>query len=272
MKIVYTLILCLLFAAINAQPINDNCIDAIAISEVTDLEFSNVDATIDGPFHPDSPCPGSGDADSLYHDIWYLYTPTFTGNCLWTLCGTADFDSKIAVYVPGSPCPPADSDLLDCNEDGASCSLGTSEILFSVTQGEQYLLRLAGFGEMSPGFEGMGTFTVKEFVPSVVNDFCADAIELTLGAGQEVNTVGATTDGPDHPNNSGCFGFGDISVMSDVWYTFVPTFTGTVIWSSCDMVSFDSRMAIYGPNVQCPVVDSDLYACNDDGSGCGSYT
>lgn len=272
MKYIYTGILCLSFAVTFAQPINDNCADAIEIGEVTDLEFSNIDATIDGPFHPDSPCPGSGDADSLYHDIWYLYTPTFSGNCLWTLCGTADFDSKIAVYLPGSPCPPVDSNLLDCNEDGGSCSLGTSEILFEVTQGEQYLLRLAGFGEMSPGFEGMGTFTVKEFVPTVANDFCADAIALSLGEDQEVNTVGATTDGPDHPNNSGCFGFGDISVMSDVWYTFTPNFTGTVEWSTCDMVSFDSRMAVYGPNADCPVVDGDLYACNDDGSGCGTYT
>jgi len=272
MKYIYTAILCLSFAVTFAQPINDNCADAIEIGEVTDLEFSNIDATIDGPFHPDSPCPGSGDADSLYHDIWYLYTPSFTGNCIWTLCGTADFDSKIAVYLPGSPCPPLDSNLLDCNEDGGSCSLGTSEILFAVTQGENYLLRLAGFGETSPGFEGMGTFTVKEFVPIIANDFCADAIALSLGEGQEVNTIGATTDGPDHPNDSGCFGFGDISVMSDVWYTFIPNFTGTVEWSTCDMVSFDSRMAVYGPNAECPVVDGDLYECNDDGSGCGSYT
>jgi type IX secretion system substrate protein len=272
MKYIYTSILCLSFAISFAQPVNDNCADATAIGEVTDLEFSNVDATTDGPFHPDSPCPGSGNADSLYNDIWYLYTPTFSGNCIWTLCGTADFDSKIAVYVPGSPCPPVDSNLLDCNEDGASCPNGTSEIVFSVIEGEQYLLRLAGFGEMSPGFEGTGTFTVQEFVPIIANDFCADAIEITLGEAHEVNTVGATTDGPDHPDNSGCFGFGDITVMNDIWYTFKPNFTGTVLWSACDMVSFDSRMAVYGPNVQCPVVDEDLYACNDDGSGCGTYT
>jgi len=271
MKYIFTSLLCLTLAISFAQPVNDNCADAIAIGEVEDFAFSTIDATTDGPLHPNSVCSVTGIEDSLYNDIWYLYTATFTGNCFWTLCGTVDFDTKIAVYLPESPCPPVDSNLLTCNEDGQDCDVA-SEVIFAVEEGESYLLRLAGYGEESPGEEGTGTFTVREFIPVVANDFCQDAIEITLGEGQEVNTVGATTDGPSHPENSGCFGFGDISVRSDVWYNFIPNFTGTVEWSVCDMVSFDSRMAVYGPNVPCPVVDGDLYACNDDGSGCGDYT
>ncbi|MDX1406545.1 MAG: T9SS type A sorting domain-containing protein [Saprospiraceae bacterium] len=254
-----------------AQPANDNCADATPISEVTDLAFTTVDANTDGPFHPNSPCPGNSDMDSLYNDIWYLYTPTFTGNAFWTLCGTADFDTKIAVYLPNAPCPPADGDLFVCNEDAGSCALSTSELVFSVTKGESYLLRLAGFGDSSPGMEGTGTFSISEFVPAVANDFCSDAIPISVGKDQEINTVGATTDGPEHPNNP-CFQFGDNSVLADVWYTFTPDFTGSVEWSTCNTASFDTRLAVYNANVTCPVSDADLLACNDDGSGCSAYS
>lgn len=235
------------------------------------MAFSTVGADTDGPFHPNSPCPGNSDLDSIYNDIWYLYTPTFSGNAFWTLCGTADFDTKIAVYLPGAPCPPADGDLFVCNEDAGSCALSTSELIFSVNKGQSYLLRLGGFGDTSPGQEGTGTFSISEFVPAVANDFCSDAIPISVGEDQEVNTLGATTDGPPHPNNP-CFQFNDNSVLNDVWYSFTPDFTGSVEWSTCNSVSFDTRLAVYNANVPCPVSDADLLACNDDGSGCSSFS
>lgn len=255
-----------------AQPANDDCADAIAIGEVTDLDFSTIGATTDGPFHPDSPCPGGGDPDSLYNDIWYLYTPTFSGQAIWSMCGTANFDTKIAVYQPGSPCPPSDGDLINCNEDAGGCADFTSEIIFPVSMGETYLLRLAGYGEIPPGEEGSGTFTLEEFIPALENDFCSNAFPITTGEDQAFSTLGATTDGPIHPDNSACFGFGDNTAQADIWYTFTPDFTGTVEWSTCNSVNFDSRLAIYGPDVACPVEDGDLHACNDDGSACSDYT
>lgn len=253
-----------------AQPANDDCSAAIAIGEVTDLAFSTIDATTDGPFHPDPPCPGDSNMDSIYNDIWYVYTPTFSGNALWTMCGTADFDTKIGVYIPGN-CPPVDDDLITCNEAGGSCALSTSEVIFTVVAGQPYLLRLGGFGEFSPGAEGTGTFSIAEFVPSVPNDFCSDAMVVEIGLDQGFSNIDATTDGPEHPNNP-CFQFGDNSVLADIWYTFTPNFTGPVEWSTCNSASFDTRLAIYNANVSCPVSDADLLACNDDGSGCGAYS
>ncbi len=264
----------ILSAVIHGQPTNDDCSAAIAIGEVSDMAFSNIDATTDGPYHLDSPCPSASDEgqDSIFNDMWYAYTPTFTGNAEWTLCNTADFDTKIGVYNAGATCPLGDSDLLTCNEDGSDCDDGTSAMIFPVTMGETYLLRLGGYGQTSPGLEGMGTFSISQFLSTVPNDFCSDAIVIELGNMQDFSTVGTITDGPDHPDDSACFGFGSTTATNDIWYLYTPDFTGSVIWSTCDMITFDSRLVVYGPDVDCPVQTDDIYACNDDGGGCDGYS
>jgi len=189
------------------------------------------------------------------------------------LCGTADFDTKIAVYNPGSACPPLDEDLLDCNEDAGTCANSTSEILFDVEIGQSYLLRLAGFGEISPGEEGSGTFNVEEFVPLVANDFCSSAFTVFVGTDQAFESIGATTDGPIHDSSNPCFQFNDPTIQSDIWYTFTPEFTGPVLWSTCNSANFDTRLGVYGPNIECgDLVNESLYACNDDGAACDAFS
>ena len=74
-------------------PPNDNCADAIAIgSETVGLAFSNINSTTDGP-DQSGPCiSGAGTTgEKLYNDIWYLYTPDFTGTAEFSICGTAEF-------------------------------------------------------------------------------------------------------------------------------------------------------------------------------------
>ena len=44
--------------------------------------------------------------------------------------------------------------------------------------GENYLLRLGGYGMVSPGEEGSGTFTISQFSNGIVNDNCANATEV----------------------------------------------------------------------------------------------
>jgi hypothetical protein len=276
MKRLYTTFLALFILSVfvHGQPTNDDCSAAIAIGEVTDMMFSNIDATTDGPYHLDSPCPGASEdgQDSIYNDMWYAFTPTFTGNAEWTLCNTADFDTKIGVYNAGATCPLADSDLLTCNEDGSNCDNGESAVIFPVVMGETYLLRLGGYGDTSPGLEGTGSFSVSQFISTVSNDFCSDAIVVELGSMQEFTTVGTITDGPDHPDDLACFGFGSITATNDIWYLYTPDFTGSVIWSTCSMITFDSRLVVYGPDVSCPVQTDDIYSCNDDGGGCDGYS
>ena len=255
-----------------AQPANDACPDAVEVMIDETVSFTTLDATTDGPLHLDSPCPSAG-SDSIFHDVWYRFTAPLTGEVVWSLCGTADFDTKIAVYVPSAQCPPTDEDLLDCNEDSGSCANATSELIFDVEEGMTYTLRIGGFGEMDGGGgeTGSGTFTIQEFVfDGPANSFCEDAFEAGLGT-TEFTTIGAITDGPDHPNNP-CFGFGSLNAGRDVWYTYTPDFTGAVEWSTCSSASFDTRLAVYNPGSPCPPADEDLYACNDDGAGCEGFT
>lgn len=253
-----------------AQPPNDSCANAIAVNVGT-TSFTTIGASTDGPAHPNN-CTSSGSTpDSTFADVWYTFTPGFTGTVKWSLCGTADFDTKIVVYSPGSACPPTDEDLYACNEDGPSLCDVTSEAVFDVTAGETYLLRIGGYGDGSPGESGSGTFSLTEFTSTVPNDFCQDAISIGLVEDYAFSTVEAVTDGPDHPNNP-CFGFGSITADADIWYVFTPDFDGFVNWSTCSTAAFDTRLAVYGPNATCPVEDGDLYSCNDDGQNCTSYT
>jgi hypothetical protein len=161
---------------------------------------------------------------------------------------------------------------LTCNDDYTGCTNNESRIVFDVTQGESYMLRLGGFGETAPGLGGQGTFIINQFTPTVTNDFCVSAQVVSLGSDQPFTNIMATTDGPNNPGNSACFGFNDITIQTDIWYKFVAPSTTTIEWSTCDQVNFDSRLAVYGPDATCPVLTDDLYGCNDDRSGCMNFT
>lgn len=274
MKSILPFVLCLFFVSqLFAQPTNDNCDNPITVLAGETISFSTIEATTDGPFHPaaTTPCPSSLN-DTLFNDIWYVFTADFDGLAEWSMCGTADFDTKIAVYQPGTACPAQDGDLYTCNDDGSGCAGSTSRLFFNVAIGEVYLLRLGGYGESSPGLSGTGTFTIGEFISTVPNDFCAQALPVSIGMDQVFSNVDATTDGPEHPNDASCFGFNDNTVQTDIWYSFTPDVTETVEWTTCDQINFDSRLAVYQAGSSCPPVDGDLMACNDDGSGCSAYT
>ncbi len=268
--------LCCLSITLFAQPANDACADAVVIdSETIGFTFTTIDATTDGPDHPND-CVSSGSTgEVLYNDVWYLYTPSYNGTAEFSTCSTADFDTKIAVYAPGSPCPPQDIDLLACNEDGANCDNFTSYVQFEVEFGMTYLLRLGGYGDGAPGESGTGTFTVREFDPVAppVNDNCEDATTINNSFTARVfTTIGATTDGPDHPNDCVSSGSTGEVIWNDIWYNYTPNFTGTAEFTTCNTVNFDTKIAVYAPGSPCPPADSDLVACNDDGTDCAEFS
>lgn len=259
---------------IDAQPANDNCADAISIGEVGIYYFDNMMATTDGSNHPNDCASSGASPDSIFNDIWFLYTASFTGYAKWSTCGSANFDTKIVVYNPGSTCVPGDGQVLTCSEDHAGCSGATSEVVFPVTMNESYLLRLGAWGDGPPGEEGEGTFFILETIPPPPgpdNDDCLDAIEVFLGEGQPFESTNANTDGPGHPSAS-CFAFGNDFVNADIWYYFTSPITGTVEWFTCDFINWDTRLAVYQAGATCPLSDGDLLACNDDGAGCADFT
>jgi hypothetical protein len=254
-----------------AQPANDACTDAIAIAIGEVVDFTTIDATTDGVKHPT--CLGTN--DSILLDVWYTYTATSDAVLRWSNCGTADFDSRIAVYNAATACDASDDNLVACNDDGpAACSAAffTSELLFAVTAGQNYVLRMGGYaGDDGIAAFGSGTVVLTEVANVPSNTFCANSIPLELGAGQAFSTLNALTDGPDHAG-SPCFGFGSITAVSDIWYTYTPDFTGFVEWTTCNMADFDTRLAVYNPGSACPPLSEDLYACNDDGGGCSGFS
>ncbi|MBK8566444.1 MAG: T9SS type A sorting domain-containing protein [Saprospiraceae bacterium] len=273
MKFFFTLLTVFSFLVIGfgQAPPNDNCANAIVAVTGVNVSFTTVDATTDGPFHPNSPCPSAVN-DTIWTDIWYTYTADFSGLCDFSLCNNATFDTKIAVYKPGTTCPAQDGDLLTCNDDAGNCGGSTSRVLFDATAGQTYLLRIGGYGETAPGLSGTGSFILSQFIPALPNDFCEQAQVVSVGEDQAFTNVDATTDGPIHPGNNTCFGFNDPTVQSDIWYKFTAPQSGSVLWSTCNTVAFDSRLAVYSGNATCPLLDGDLLACNDDGSGCNNFT
>lgn len=260
-------------------PANDSCQNAIPVMMDEVVEFSTIGADSDGPNHPDDCISSDPAPDSLGADIWYTFTAPTTGFVIWTMCSTADFDTKIAVYTPGTTCPPTNDDLLACNEDGTvdgvACANATSAAPFEVTEGETYLLRLGGWVSADSASAGTGEFVIETYVPPATpdNDDCENAIAISLGENQEISNNGATTDGPTHPDDPICFGFNDNTAQMDIWYTFTSPITGTVEWSTCGTVNWDSRLVVYGPDIDCASASPDnMIACSDATSGCEGFT
>ena len=268
-------ILCLFqLNQVYSQVANDSCQNAIEIFIDEIITFDNTLASTDTLFHVVNDCPSSG-TDSIYLDIWYKYTATFTGEMYWNLCGFGTtFDSRIAVYNGNASCPLGIDDLLTCNEDGLAgeCPNAESQLRFDVVEGEIYLMRLGGFGDSTQIFSGTGGFSLTEAEPRPDNDGCIDAIALDLGQGQAFTNINATTDGPIHDNDPVCFGFNDNTIQNDIWYTYTPDQNGTLLWSTCNIAGFDTRLGVYAPGSACPPLQDDLIACDDATPGCDGFT
>jgi hypothetical protein len=122
------------------QSSNDDCRNAQAIGEVTNLPFSTKDATNDGPaIVTRSP------------NIWYRFTAPCSGSVTVSLCGS-QYNTMLAVYT-GAKCPPTVDTLIAYNDD--YCGL-QSQLVFDATQGAQYLIEVGGYGQSS----GQGVLTV----------------------------------------------------------------------------------------------------------------
>jgi hypothetical protein len=96
-------------------------------------------------------------------------------------------------------------------------------------------------------------------------DTCEEALPVIEGL-NEVTTVGAFTNGDPLPGE--CTSFGSVTMFNDTWYTFTASQDGLYRISTCDLVDFDSRLAIYSGDCS----SLTLLACNDDGSSCGGFT
>lgn len=270
-----------------AQPVNDECENAIPITSGTH-DFTTLEATTgdSGAYPATCPAGGGSSSDSLYNDVWFIYTADFTGLAEFSTCGTADYDTNVAIYQ-GSSCPPSPDDVIACNEDGVTpdgqdCANFTSRVTWEVEEGSVYIIQIGGWGSESPGEEGSGTFTIEETMPVTgpPNDECENATPLDLGPQDSIvlqfNTVEASTGLPRHEVPQSCFEPGEEFVYNDIWYSWTATFTGGLEFSTCGTATFDSRLAVY-QSTTCPPDTSTLVGCGDDenadnGVPCGGFT
>lgn len=260
-------------------PENDDCFNALVVTDNDAIQFTTANANTDGPNHPDNCLSIGSTPDVIYADIWYRYTPDYTGQAIFSTCSTADFDTKIAVYA-GTACPPAVEDLVGCNEDGSGCSNSTSSAIFDVVAGETYTLRIGGYGDGAPGESGAGTFLIGEYTPppGPPNDDCENAIEVILDDDEqmviEFSTINSNTSGPfydvyaDENDNISCFDLNnnEFATYNDVWFKWTSTFDGAIEFSNCGTANFDSRITAYGPDQgTCPPDPLAIVGCSDDG-------
>ncbi|MEE9293789.1 MAG: hypothetical protein V3W34_02330, partial [Phycisphaerae bacterium] len=234
-------------------PLNDDCANAIGIFE-GDTPFTTLCATPDGPEHPGLPC-GQIQFPDLGRDVWFHYTATFTGTARAQTCGDADYNTELAVYE-GCACPVDPETILSCDVAGQNCPGFGSEVIFEVTTGNCYTIRVGGVGTAS----GTGTLSVGADVPpkSPPNDDCSNALVLMLDQPTVFNNSTASTDG--FPSAE-CNFFGQADIKKDIWYDFTPDTDGTFQVSLCGS-SFDTKLAVYD-GCACPT-SVDPIVCNDD--------
>ena len=115
-------------------PPNDDCSGAIAlpsggqagvVSDTTAAFQSGVIPSCGGALAP--------------HDIWYSWSPGASGDWQFSICNTAGYDSRLALY---SSCGGAE---IACNDDGAGCALTSLLDAPGLTGSSTYFIQVGGF-------------------------------------------------------------------------------------------------------------------------------
>ncbi len=209
-----------------AQPVNDDCFSASALSIDTP-----VSGTITGAF-----TDGQGSCGAVgFADVWYSFTAPSAGTYSFATCGGATFDTVVSVH---SGCPGDNFNILACNDNACSIRSETTALL-SAGQGVQ--VRVAQWGADG---DAVGDFTLEATFVSgpPANDDCAGAIQI--GAGVTMgSTEFATTDSGRDTTAEGpaC---GPRMSSPGVWYSV--TGTGLEITADvCNGTAFDTKLSVF---------------------------
>ncbi|MFN0057934.1 MAG: M12 family metallo-peptidase [Planctomycetota bacterium] len=173
--------------------------------------------------------------------VWFLYRPGATGSCTINTDGSA-LDTVLSVR---NGCGGASTEVA-CNDDGG---IGlASSVTFTATEGDIYLIRIAGF------MSAVGQFNLNVAGPSCeppVNNFCGNAIEIGPGDYRGA-TQGATDDG-----TASC---GSSSSTADVWFLYRPRISEIATVDTCDS-TYDTVLTLYTGG--CGTAGTQIF-CNDD--------
>lgn len=177
--------------------------------------FTTVGAGTTGSPEPECTAFGS---DEVFDDVFYNYVATCDGTMTISTCNTADFDTRIAVYLgcgySGFPIAVCNlSDIIGCNDDSSGCAGNSSKLTVPAIAGQCYRIRIGGYDE---NFEGSGTFSVvcNATCPGDLNgDNKVDAADLAILLGQW------GTSGTADFNGTGVVEGGDLAILLGGWGT-----------------------------------------------------
>ncbi|CAG0953810.1 hypothetical protein PHYC_00347 [Phycisphaerales bacterium] len=229
-------------------PANDTCASAIDVGEGV-ATFSMCNAWADeGATY----CPAGTALDN--GDVWYRYTPTFTGEARFQTCASTFNTSLVLMDGCGGS-------VLACTDDvgsrglvGTSCSANRSVISrFPVTTGVPILVRVGALGTPT----STGSLNISVAPPAAPNDDCTTAIDIGIGA-TAFNLAEATDD-----TFTGCtVPSGNSTSNRDIWYRLVTDCGGTYTIATCGSTISNPMLNVYDA---CGGVE---IACNDNvGSG-----
>ncbi len=243
-------------------PTNDGCSAATVISGNGPFNFDTTLASTGAEGQAESLC---GANTAVARDVWYLWTAPTSSTYAVTTCGTTTLDTKIAVY-PAVGCPAAGT-ALACNDD--SCGAQASATLVT-TAGTTYLIEL-GQDPTNATVGGTGTFSIVDATPPA-NDSCATPVSIG-GSGTFPWDGRFATTGTEGQAEPLCLNVGSTAIYKDLWWTWIPTQSGTVTVSTCGQVlgGTDTRIAVYN-GIGCPA--GAAIVCNDDAGAtlCASQT
>ena len=193
--------------------------------------------------------PGTFGDDAIYNTNFYSFTPAETGTYSISTCGTANFDTKIAVALA---CGDPFAGVLACNDDGTVCAGFTSRIdAVDLEGGVTYFVALGGYAAGTIAGNGTLTIATSDGPPEPpANDECANAIAVGLGdtAFSNLLATGLTA--------ASC-----VSIDNEIWYTYTAVGDQDITISLCG-ASYDTAIAVFEGSCSGTQV-----ACNDDFCG-----
>ena len=200
----------------NGLPANDECINAIAVN-IGQTNFDNTFASDDGT----NVCIAPGFFPFVGGlDLWYTFTPSASG--------TYDISTELSEQISDTQLAISqgcDQPSFACNDDARGFR---SFIRTDLTASQTYTIRLAGAGDPAIGTpidRGQGILSIRRS-NAPLNDDCSAAI--SIGDGNTTYDIYDATTGTQQP---ACIA-SQFASTSDIWFRYVPTFTGNVRISS----------------------------------------
>ena len=135
----------------------DECASAVVIAADVPTNFDTTSATASGNIPTDALCAGTFlNWVETCNDVWFKFTASGPGTADFSTCGSATYDTSLALYKGSC------ATLVACNGDAAGCADFSSKIAaVPCNTGDIFYIRIGGYAEAgTAGDVGSGQITV----------------------------------------------------------------------------------------------------------------